>query len=202
MAKINPNASLLIDEYISSKENFSREICEELRNLIHKSNTSIIEDWKWKVPIFQHNEMVCAFAAFKKHVSLTFFNGAIMSDKHQLFSDDCSAQKTRTIKFYAISEINQNKLLDYFKEAIVINEVRKPKKNQPKKEILIPELLQNALNKNPIAKENFENMAYTYQKEYVLHISEAKRDATKLKRLEKVILNLEQNIKMHEQYKC
>ena len=45
-------------------------------------------------------------------------------------------------------------------------------------------------------------MAYTYRKEYALHISQAKRETTKLKRLEKVISNLEQNIKMHEQYNC
>jgi mRNA-degrading endonuclease YafQ of YafQ-DinJ toxin-antitoxin module len=45
-------------------------------------------------------------------------------------------------------------------------------------------------------------MAYTYKKEYARFIQEAKRDTTKLSRLKKVITNLEQNIKMHEQYKC
>ena len=70
------------------------------------------------------------------------------------------------------------------------------------KEIEIPQLLQKALEKNSLAKTNFENMAYTYRKEYALHISNAKRDATKISRLEKVISNLEQNIKMHEQYNC
>ncbi len=44
-------------------------------------------------------------------------------------------------------------------------------------------------------------MAYTYRKEYARHISDAKRETTKLSRLEKVISNLEKNIKMHEQYK-
>ena len=66
----------------------------------------------------------------------------------------------------------------------------------------IPELLQEALNKNLLAKKNFENMAYTYRKEYALYILEAKQETTKLKRLEKIIGNLEKNIKMHEQYKC
>jgi len=61
-------------------------------------------------------------------------------------------------------------------------------------------LLKNALLKNKIAKENFEKMAYTYRKEYALHIANAKRETTKLNRLEKVIFNLENNIKMHEQY--
>ncbi|MFK5958653.1 MAG: YdeI/OmpD-associated family protein [Lutibacter sp.] len=55
---------------------------------------------------------------------------------------------------------------------------------------------------NNVAKQNFEDMAYTYRKEYALHISQAKRKTTKLKRLEKIISNLEQNIKMHEHYNC
>ncbi len=202
MSKINPNASSLIDEYIANKKSFAKDICELLRNLIHKSDNNVIEDWKWNIPIFKKNGMVCGFASFKNHVSLTFFNGATMSDKHQLFTGDCTAKNMRTIKFKNISEANENQLLDYFKEAFSQNEIVVKKIINKKDKIEIPELLQNALIKNKLANDNFEKMAYTYRKEYALHISEAKRDTTKLKRLEKVISNLEQNIKMHEQYKC
>jgi len=201
MSKINPKASLLIDEYLFSKADFANEICALLRTLIHKADNSVTEDWKWNIPVFHKNKMICGFAGFKKHVSLTFFNGALMSDKYKLFSDDCGAQKMRTLKFTNISEINEAQLIDYFKEAFSISEIP-VKKTAVKKELIIPELLQNALAKNKLAKSNFENMAYTYKKEYAQHISDAKRETTKLKRLEKVISNLEQNIKMHEQYKC
>lgn len=201
MAKINPNASILIDEYLTSKAPFANEICLFLRDLIHKSDSSIIEDWKWNIPIFHKNGMVCGFSGFKKHVSLTFFNGVLMKDNYSLFTEDCNAQKMRTIKFSSINDVNKNQLLEYFIEAFSLTEIP-VKKEALKKEVVIPELLQNALDSNKLAKDNFEKMAYTYKKEYALHISEAKRDATKIKRLEKVISNLEQNIKMHEQYKC
>lgn len=202
MPKINPNASKLIDEYIYCREPFAEEICSTLRTLIHTAENEIIEDWKWRIPVFHKKTMVCGFAAFKNHVSLTFFNGANMSDKHHLFSEDCSAQHTRTIKFLKDSELDKNALLDYFKEAFLIDETSVKKKTSTKTEIEIPKLLQQALQQNEIAKTNFENMAYTYRKEYALHIANAKREATKFKRLEKVISNLEKNIKMHEQYKC
>lgn len=201
MAKINPKASSLIEDYITNLPDFSNKICAQLLDLIHKSNNNVIEDWKWNIPVFHSTNMICGFAAFKKHVSLTFFNGVIMSDKHNLFTDDCNAQKTRTIKFTDVSEIDNKKLLSYFKEAFNLGEVKKLKPVQ-KKEIVIPELLQDAFEINHIAKQNFENMAYTYKKEYANHISEAKRESTKLNRLKKVIANLEQNIKMHEKYKC
>lgn len=201
MAKINPNAARLIDDYIESLPTFSKEISETIRLIIHKIDSPIIEDWKWNIPVFHTTKMVCGFAAFKNHVSLTFFNGAKMSDQHKLFSGDCSAQKTRTIKFESVSEINKVHLLDYIKESFFMKETSINKKLDIK-EIEIPQLLQKALEKNSLAKTNFENMAYTYRKEYALHISNAKRDATKISRLEKVISNLEQNIKMHEQYNC
>lgn len=58
---------------------------------------------------------------------------------------------------------NKIQLLDYFEEAFSLNTTI-IKKNQNKQEIIIPELLQTALDKNPLAKENFDNMAYTYRK--------------------------------------
>ncbi len=123
MAKINPEAPLLIDDYIENLPSFSNEICKIIRSVIHKNEQNIIEDWKWNRPIFSTNKMVCGFSAHKKHVSLTFFEGATMSNKHQLFSGDCSAQKTRTIKFETASEINKNQLSDYFKEALLLNTI-------------------------------------------------------------------------------
>jgi len=201
MSKVNPNASKLIDEYIASKETFEKELCEILRELIHKADTEVIEDWKWKIPIFNKKGMVCGFAVFKNHISLSFFKGATMTDKHNLFTKDYAGTNMRTIKFTSSSEVNKNQLFDYFKEAFLQTEST-VKKIAVKKEFEIPELLQKALNNNKLAKQNFENMAYTYRKEYALHISQAKRQTTKLKRLDKVISNLEQNIKMHEQYNC
>lgn len=201
MAKINPNAAHLIGNYIENLPKFSKNICEVLFELIHKADATVHEDWKWNIPVFHKNGMVCGFAAFKKHVSLTFFNGVLMTNKHQLFTDDCSAQKTRTIKFSTIEDIQENELLHYFREAFSLSPSPE-KSTTEKKEIVVPELLQNALSENELAKTNFENMAYTYRKEYANHIADAKREATKLKRLKIVIANLEQNIKMHEQYKC
>lgn len=201
MAKPNPKASFLIDDYIENLPQFSKNISKIIRELIHITDSKIVEDWKWNRPIFNTTKMICGFSAHKNHVSLTFFNGAEMSDQHQLFSSDCSAQNTRTLKFASISDINKNKLLDYFKESFCMKEIS-IKKVSNKTEIVVPEILQLELKKNELAKLNFENMAYTYRKEYVLYISEAKRESTKLSRLEKVISNLEKNIKMHEQYKC
>ena len=196
--KITENASLFIDDYIASLPDFSKEICTTLRTLIHASETNVIEDWKWNIPIFCNSDKVCGFSAFKNHVSLTFFRGAEMTNKHNLFTGNCNAQFTRVIKFNHSSEINKTHLTAYFREAFLI---ATKKTFNTKEHFEIPDLLQKALRNNALAKTNFEKMAYTYRKEYARHINEAKKEATKLKRLEKVLFNLEHNLKMHEHYK-
>ena len=200
MSKINPNASALINDYIERKAHF-KPLSKLLRSLIHKAYPQVVEDWKWSSPVFQKNGMVCGFVVFKNHVSLSFFNGAKISDKHQLFSKDCTAQHSKTIKFTKDTQINENQVFDYIKEAFLITKAN-IKKATVKKEIVIPALLKTALKENPLAAKNFNNLAYTYRKEYAMYITEAKREATQLKRLTSTIENLAKNIKLNEQYKC
>ena len=197
MSTINTKAPLLITEYQNNATPFARPILEKLRSIVNSSNTSIQEDWKWNIPNFHQNGMLCAMASFKKHVSFTFFKGSKINDTFQLFTGDCSAKNMRTIKFTSINQVNEVPLKNYINQAILINNTVL---NQvTKREAFeIPPLLTAVLATNSIAKLNYENMAYTYRKEYALHISSAKRETTQLRRLKKVILHLENNLKMHD----
>jgi hypothetical protein len=99
MAKTNPKASFLIDDYITNLPTFSKEICTVIRELIHKTKHPFFEDWKWNRPIFTTQKIICVFSAHKNHVSLTFFDGANMSYNHQLFKGDIISQNKRVIKY-------------------------------------------------------------------------------------------------------
>ncbi|HSJ25849.1 MAG TPA: YdeI/OmpD-associated family protein [Longimicrobiales bacterium] len=59
----------------------------------------------------------------------------------------------------------------------------------------VPAELQHALGTNPSAREYFEQLSYTHQREFVEWITGAKRDATRVARIEKAITMLEQNRK-------
>ena len=54
----------------------------------------------------------------------------------------------------------------------------------------VPALLQAALDKNLAAKDRFAALSYTHQKEYARWVSEAKRDETRTRRIEKTISDL------------
>jgi hypothetical protein len=66
--------------------------------------------------------------------------------------------------------------------------------NEPRV-VEVPDDLARALGTNVSAKEYFETLSFTHQREYVQWILEAKRDATRVARIEKAVTMLEQQKK-------
>jgi uncharacterized protein YdeI (YjbR/CyaY-like superfamily) len=53
--------------------------------------------------------------------------------------------------------------------------------------LIIPEDLQKAFNSNPLAFENYNNFARSYRKSYLYWLNQAKREATRQNRIQKII---------------
>lgn len=85
--------------------------------MILKADPDIIEDWKWG-PNYQKNGMVCGFGAFKQHVILTFFQGAILKDPKKILNHGTTNQHNRNIKFKSINDIDEDTLIKYIREAV------------------------------------------------------------------------------------
>ena len=60
---------------------------------------------------------------------------------------------------------------------------------------IIPEVLQLAFDKNPIAFNNYNNFAPSYRKGYLYWFNQAKREETRQKRITEIIKLCEANIK-------
>ena len=58
-----------------------------------------------------------------------------------------------------------------------------------------PDDLFNALKKNELALSNFNNMAPSHKRNYILWINDAKKEDTRLRRIEKAVNMLEKNTK-------
>ena len=108
-----------IDDYIGKANDWRGDLITKIRHLIHMVEPEITEEWKWNVPVFSHKgKMVCSTAAFKNHVGLNFFNGAILEDKDQLFNGGLDAKKSRSIKFQKKDSLKPEPLKRILKEAI------------------------------------------------------------------------------------
>ena len=77
---------------------------------------------------------------------------------------------------------------------------RKSRKIQEKNKYIL-QIILNVLSKNNELKQAFEKLSASCKREYCEHISEAKREATKTKRLEKIIPMILEQKGLHDKYK-
>jgi uncharacterized protein YdeI (YjbR/CyaY-like superfamily) len=201
MAKVkhNPEASVLIDQGISEMEPFARVICDRLRKLILSADPEIIEDWKWG-PNYYLNGMVCGFWGFKKHVSFVFFQGSLLKDKKKLLSANDGNVHNRHIKFTDIKQINEKYILEYLFEAIDNNKKGLKIIVTKDKTIEVPVDVEKLFKKAKVLVY-FESLAFTHRKEYIQWIESAKKEETRIKRIQQAIEKLASKEMMHDKYK-
>ena len=97
--------------------------------------------------------------------------------------------KTNAMRQWRMSskdEINQTLIKEYILESCKNVDEGKEIKPQ-KKPLVIPDLLQKALEKDSELLKAFEAFSLSHKREYANHISEAKREVTKQKRLEALV---------------
>jgi hypothetical protein len=110
-----------IKKYIADLNDWRGKKLASLRKLILSADSEIKEEWKWDVPVFTKNGMVCAISAFKDHVKINFFKGAKLSDPHKLLNNGFTSKQHRAIDFSEDTEIDEGKLRDLVKEAVGLN---------------------------------------------------------------------------------
>ena len=145
------------------------------------------ESVKWGMPTYSlAGKNVVSIGAFKNHVTLWFFNGALLKDKASVLSNaqDGKTQAMRSWKFERSDRLNRSLIKSYVMEAIQNEkEGRRVKLVSPPAEM--PAILGEAISSNKKLKEAFEQLSPGKQKEYKNYIGEAKREDTQNKRLEK-----------------
>lgn len=180
-----------IQHYVNQAPAFAQPICRKLRKIIFAAVPDITESWKWSAPVYEKNGLVCGIGAFKQHVNLSFFLGAYIADPAKILVGQTS-RDMRSVKFKAVSEINESVLTDYVREAAELN---RASVDRSQRVVEIPADLSQALAQNPTALAIFEKFAYTHRKEYARWIEEAKKPETRQRRLHKAIEMIAAGIK-------
>lgn len=191
-----------VEEYIEENAHFD-DALKILRDLLNA--TQLDETIKWSAPVYTlNNKNVVGLGAFKNHFGIWFFNGVFLKDEHKLLvnAQENKTKALRQMRFKSAEEIDKNIVLAYIKEAIENQKLGKEIKPERKgKTVIIPETLQNELNKNTVLSEAFKILTPGKQREYCEHIATAKREATKLSRLEKIKPMIIQGVGLHDKYK-
>lgn len=190
-----------VDTYIQKKKGWEKELIF-LRELIGK--TELVETIKWGSPVYTiDGKNVLGMAAFKSYVGIWFFQGVFLSDPHRMLvnAQDGVTKALRQIRFQSIEEMDASILLEYIQEAIQNQKEGKELKPSKAKEIVIPAELKAALNANNLLNEAFNTLTLGKQKEYAEYIEKAKREATKISRLEKIVPMILSGIGLYDKYK-
>jgi uncharacterized protein YdeI (YjbR/CyaY-like superfamily) len=157
-----------------------------LRAIVLKAG--LAEELKWSMPCYTMNgKNILIVAAWKDYCSISFFKGALLKDTKQLLATPGeNSNAMRQFRFIDTKQIikTEKLILQYIKEAVVI-EQSGVKITAPKKElVIIPELKEEFVN-NPQLKNAFYELTPGRQRGYLIYFSNAKQTNTRLSRIKK-----------------
>ena len=194
-------AKITVDDYLEKHAKW-RDLLSRLRAIC--LDTELEESVKWGAPVYTLNgKNVVGLGAFKAHAGLWFFQGGLLRDEAQQLvnAQEGKTQAMRQWRFTAGETINEDLVRAYVIEAIENQAAGRMIKSNTKKPVIIPDELQAALTKDAQLSEQFTQISKGKQREYADYISEAKRDATKQKRLEKIIPMIMAGIGLNDKYR-
>lgn len=184
-----------------NKGNLWPEELEILHSIIAK--TELIETVKWGGPVFTaHGKNVLGVGGFKNYFTIWFFNGVFLKDEQNVLvtAQEGVTKSLRQWRFFSKEEINESLILSYIKEAIENEKAGKTIK-PTKKEEIVSELFQKELANDKVLSEAFHKFSPYKQREFLEHIESAKREETKLARIEKVKPLILDNIGLNDKYR-
>lgn len=118
-------AAQMIDGRIRELADWRGDTLERLRALIHAADPGIVEEWKWNVPVWSHDGIICTGETYKSAVKLTFAQGAAVKDPAGLFNSSLEGNTRRAIDFRQDEAINEKAFKTLIRAAVAVNRAKK-----------------------------------------------------------------------------
>ena len=177
-----------IDTYIEKSAPFAQPVLQALRRAVHEACPEVQETMKWRMPFFTLESRILAhMAAFKQHCAFGFWRGREVTDRSK--EDDAMGQFGRIASVADLPA--RRELVRLIKHAAATPAPgvaeKTPARRPPQPPAAVPEVLSLALQRNARARESFEKFSASQRREYVEWIAEAKRDATRARRVAQAV---------------
>ena len=115
------SASELIDARIRELGDWRGETLARVRRLIREADPEVVEEWKWSVPVWSHDGILCTGETYKSVVKMTFARGAALKDPAKLFNSSLAGNTRRAIDFREADKINEKALKALIRAAVTLN---------------------------------------------------------------------------------
>jgi hypothetical protein len=120
--KDGDSPSQLIDARIEELGDWRGETLARVREVIRQADPEVVEEWKWKNPVWSHDGIICTGEAYKDKVKMTFAKGASLDDSVGLFNSSLDGNVRRAIDIHEGEEIDAEALKALIREAVALNE--------------------------------------------------------------------------------
>lgn len=176
-----------IDEYISKAKRWKEEYVA-LRELLLQSELK--EELKWYAPCYTlNNANLIMIGGFKEHITLSFFNGALLKDPYGvLVKPGENSQAVRMFKFTSVEQIQKNEAIikEYIQESIDAEKAGLKVDFKEKTELQYVKELQDKIDSDGEFKKAFEALTPGRRRAYNLFFSAPKQSITRVQRIEKL----------------
>ena len=113
--------SRLIDARIHELDDWRGKTLAHVRALIREADPDVVEEWKWSVPVWSHDGIICTGEAYKRAVKLTFARGAALDDPARLFTASLDGNTRRAIDIHEGDAIDEDAFRTLVRAAAKLN---------------------------------------------------------------------------------
>src|SRR5271156_2962344 len=118
-------ASELISDRIAELGDWRGKTLSRMRKLIKEADPDVVEEWKWAIPVWSHDGIICTGESYKNVVKLTFAKGASLKDPARLFNSSLEGNVRRAIDIHEGEEVNQPAFQALVRQAVALNNFTK-----------------------------------------------------------------------------
>ena len=120
-------ASQLVSKRIAELGDWRGKTLSRMRKLIKEADPDAVEEWKWGIPVWSHDGIICTGETYKKVVKLTFAKGASLKDPARLFNSSLDGNLRRAIDIHEGEEVNESAFQALVRQAVALNSAGKAK---------------------------------------------------------------------------
>ena len=113
--------SELIDARIAELGDWRGATLARVRAIIRQAHPAVVEEWKWRVPVWSCQGIICTGETYKSVVKLTFAKGASLKDPTGLFNSSLDGHTRRAIDLGEGEAIDEKALHALVRAAITLN---------------------------------------------------------------------------------
>lgn len=192
------------DEWLECAPEFSAAMAAQFRDWILSAEPDLTEAIKWNMLCFSGRKLVCGISACQRHLGVAFFRGVELADPSKLLVPAENNTSILSMRVTSLDQVDVRAFRGLLRAAVELD--AEPILSLPPKVKRepwpVPDFFTEALKSNKRAAAGFAALKPTYQREYLVWLTTAKRDETRNSRLKQTLKALAAGLKWIDRKKA